>query len=58
MTVQDLYRVIFDDDEVEIKLNNGITLWYGKNKDIPNGYFDKRVKTIYSFIEYIVIEIA
>ena len=62
MTVQDLYRVIFDEEEVEIKLNNGITLWYGKNEDIPNEYFDKIVKTIYSFnvsnIEYIVIEIA
>ena len=62
MTVQDLYRVIFDEEEVEIKLNNGITLWYGKNEDIPNEYFDKIVKTIYPFnvsnIEYIVIEIA
>ena len=62
MTVQDLYRVIFDEEEVEIKLNNGITLWYGKNEDIPNEYFDKIVKTIYSFnasnIECIVIEIA
>ena len=62
MTVRDLYRVIFDEEEVEIKLKNGICLWYGKNKDIPVEYFEKIVNAIYSFddeyISYIVIEIA
>lgn len=62
MLVQDLYRVIFDEEEVEIKLKNGICLWYGKNEDIPVEYFEKIVETIYSFndehISYIVIVIA
>lgn len=62
MTVQDLYRVIFDEEEVEIKLKNGISTWYGKNEDMPVEYFEKIVNTIYSFddghISYIVIEIA
>lgn len=62
MTVQDLYRVIFDKEKVEIKLKNGICLWYGKNEDIPFEYFEKIVNIIYLFddehISYIVIEIA
>lgn len=62
MTVQDLYRVIFDEEEVEIKSNKGITLWYGKNEDIPNEYFDKIVNATYSFntsnLSYIVIEVV
>ena len=62
MTVQNLYRVIFDEEEVEIKMDNGITLWYGKNEDMPIEYLEKIVKSIYSFNgineSYIVIEIA
>ena len=58
MTVQDLYRVIFDNEEVEIKLNNGITLWYGKNEDMPIEYFEKIVYAVYSYNDYIVIGIA
>lgn len=62
MSVQDLYRVISDEEEIEIKLKNGKTLWYGKNKDISNEYFEKIVNTIYSlkgtYEAYIVIEIA
>ena len=58
MTVQDLYRVIFDEEEVEIKMNNGITLWYGKNEDIPIEYLEKIVNAVYSYDDYIVIEIA
>lgn len=48
MTVQDLYRVIFDNEEVEIKAKHGICLWYGKNEDMPSEYFEKIVNTIYS----------
>lgn len=62
MTVQDLYRVIFDEEKVEIKLENGMRSWFGKNEDIPFEYFEKIVNTIYSLdnghISYIVIEIA
>lgn len=62
MTVQDLYRVMNDSEEIEIKLNNGICLWYGKNENMPMEYFGKIVNSIYSFEgsheAYIVIEIA
>ena len=62
MIVQDLYRVILDTEEIEIKLKNGITLWYGKNEDMPNKYFEKVVNTLYSlkgtYEAYTVIEIA
>lgn len=58
MTVKDLYRVLFDENEVEIKLKNGICLWYGKNEDIPIEYFEKIVNAVYSYDDYIVIEIA
>jgi hypothetical protein len=58
MTVIDLYKVFFDDQEVEIKLKNGIYLWYGKNEDIPIEYFEKIVNAVYSYDDYIVIEIA
>jgi hypothetical protein len=62
MIVQDLYRVILDAEEIEIKLKNGITLWYGKNEDMPNKYFEKIVNTLYSlkgtYEAYTVIEIA
>lgn len=62
MIVQDLYRVIPDIETVEIKLKNGGTLWYGKNEDIPNAYFEKVVNALYSLKglseAYTVIEIA
>ena len=62
MIVQDLYRVIDDNDEVEIKLNNGRCLWYGENEDMPIEYLGKIVNSIYSLKgsheSYIVIEIA
>ena len=62
MIVQDLYRVILDTEKIEIKLKNGITLWYGKNGDMPNKYFEKVVNTLYSLKDtyeaYTVIEIA
>ena len=58
MTVKDLYKVFFDEQVVEIKLKNGICLWYGKNEDIPIEYFEKIVNAVYSYDDYIVIEIA
>lgn len=62
MAVQQLYRIINDSEEIEIKLNNGVCLWHGKNENMPIEYFGKIVNSIYS-IEgphetYIVIEIA
>ena len=62
MLVQDLYRVILDMEEIEIKSKNGVTLWYGKNEDIPDKYFEKVVNTLYSlkgtYEAYTVIEVA
>lgn len=62
MLVQDLYRVIADIEEVEIKLKNGVTLWHGKNEDMPNEYFEKVVNVLYSlkgtYEAYTVIIIA
>lgn len=62
MAVQELFRIMLDGEEVEIKMNNGITLWYGKSEDIPDEYFDAIVNSIYSFNtsnqSYIVIEIV
>lgn len=59
MIVQDLYRVISDIEEVQICLKNGVTLWHGKNEDMPNKYFEKVVNAIYSlkgtYEAYIVI---
>ena len=59
MIVQDLYRVIHDIEEVEICFKNGVTLWYGKNEDMPSKYFEKVVNAIYSlkgtYEAYIVI---
>lgn len=59
MIVQDLYRVIHDIEEVEICLKNGVTLWHGKNEDMPIKYFEKVVNAIYSlkgtYETYIVI---
>ena len=62
MIVQDLYRVIPDIEEVIIRFKNGVDLWYGKNEDIPNEYFEKVVNALYSvkgtYEAYIVIVIA
>lgn len=63
MTVQDLYRVLLDENEVEIKLKNGVCLWYGENEDIPIEYFDYIIDSIYSLADdfggsYIVINFA
>lgn len=61
MTVQELYRTINDAEEIEIKMNNGICLWYGENKDIPIEYLGKIVNSLYSlkgtYESYIVIVI-
>lgn len=56
MLVQDLYKVLFDEQEIEIK--NGICLWHGKNEDIPIEYFEKIVNAVYSYDGYIVIGVA
>ena len=58
MKVLDLYKVLFDEQEVKIKLKNGICLWYGKNENIPIEYIEKIVYAVYSYDDYIVIAIA
>lgn len=47
MTVQNLFRILLDDEEIEIELNNEI-VWYGKVKDMPNCYFNSIVNLLYS----------
>ena len=47
MTVEDLFRILLDDEEIEIELNKEI-VWFGKVKDIPNCYFNFIVKLLYS----------
>jgi hypothetical protein len=47
MSVQDLFRIVLDDEEIEIELNKEI-VWFGKVKDIPNCYFNCIVNLLYS----------
>lgn len=47
MTVQDLFRILLDDEEIEIELKNEM-VWFGKAKDIPNCYFNCIVNLLYS----------
>lgn len=47
MRVEDLFRILLDDEEIEIELNKEI-VWLGKVKDIPNCYFNFIVKSLYS----------
>ena len=62
MRVQDLCRIINEREEIEIKNNNGICLWYGENEAIPVEYLEKIVNSIYSlkgvYESYIVIELC
>lgn len=47
MLVQDLFRILLNDQEIEIELKNEI-VWFGKVKDIPNYYFNSIVNLLYS----------
>lgn len=60
MVIEDLFRILLDEEEVEIRRGNK-ALWYGKVKDMLNCYFSETVKLIYSLKDtynaYIVIEL-
>ena len=47
MTVQDLFRILLEEEELEIEIKNEI-VWYGKVKDMPNCYFNCIVNLLYS----------
>ena len=47
MTIQDLFRILLNGEEIEIELKNEI-VWFGKVKDIPNCYFNCIVNSLYS----------
>ena len=47
MTVEDLFRILLEEEEVEIELKNKI-VWFGKVKDMPNCYFNSIVNLLYS----------
>nr|DAW20232.1 MAG TPA: hypothetical protein [Caudoviricetes sp.] len=46
MTVQDLFRILLDSEEVI--LNTSYVQWSGLAKDIPCRFFDYLIDTIYS----------
>nr|DAJ25981.1 MAG TPA: hypothetical protein [Caudoviricetes sp.] len=47
MSVEDLYRVLHEYTEVEIKLKSS-TVWSGIAKYIPSSFFNKRVNVMYA----------
>lgn len=49
MTVQDLYRVLLNEQEVEIYSHKvDIIVWTGKARDIPICFFNNLVSSLYS----------
>lgn len=60
MTVQELFRVLPDFEEVVFNTNHAIDVWHGLVKDISSDYFDYMIDSIYSMSDdygnsYIVI---
>lgn len=64
MTVQDLFRVLPDYEEVEFNTKSVTGVWYGLVRDIPSSYFDYIIESIYSMStdygssSYLVINFA
>lgn len=48
MTIQELYRILLDSEEVVITTNKNFVEWSGLTKDIPCRFFDYLIDTIYS----------
>ena len=48
MTIQELFRILLDSEEVVINTNKNFVQWSGLTKDIPSNYFDYLIDTIYS----------
>lgn len=46
MTVEQLYKVVREYEEIEIKLKDGKVIWSGSAKYIPVYYFNKTVSSI------------
>lgn len=47
MTVQELFRILRDSEEVVIYIKNFVQ-WSGLTKNIPSSYFDYLIDNIYS----------
>lgn len=63
MTVQDLFRILSDYEEVLFNTKSAVDVWHGLVKDIPSDYFDYLIDNIYSLADgygssYIVINFA
>lgn len=48
MTVQDLFRILLDSEEVVFSTNKNLVEWTGLARDIPSRLFDYLIDTIYS----------
>ena len=48
MTVQELFRVLLDSEEVVFSTNKNLVEWTGLARDIPSRLFDYLIDTIYS----------
>ena len=48
MTVQDLFRILLDSEEVVFCTNKNFVQWTGLARDIPSRLFDYLIDTIYS----------
>lgn len=48
MTVQELYRILLESEEVIFYTNKNFLMWNGLVRDIPARYFDYLIDNIYS----------
>ena len=48
MTVQELFRILLDNELVIFVTNKNFEEWVGLAKDIPSRFFDYLIDTIYS----------
>lgn len=48
MSVQELFRILLDSEEIVIVTNKNFVEWSGLTKDIPDRFFDYLIDTIYS----------
>lgn len=48
MTVQELFRILLDSEEVVFCTNKSLVHWTGLARDIPSRLFDYLIDTIYS----------
>lgn len=48
MSIQDLFRILLDSEEIIIVTNKNFVKWRGYTKDIPYRLFDYLIDVIYS----------